>query len=167
MIYTFECFSDEGGCGHLFEQVMSVSEYTDKQTCPQCKKRKCVHRSYVHDRVDGQVRLADSEVKTLGHLAERNTSKRSEEELARINYENNKYKFNKSENTPPGMKSVVKREPDEKGFLPLQRKSKEKMGRARKLAKEHAEYLKNVCDKNVRKTAREKKSLLNKKTGNK
>jgi hypothetical protein len=80
-IYSFKCFEDEGGCGHEFEVNMSPYTYKSEQSCPLCRKKSCVHRNYIEDGVEAQVRLSDSEVKTVGHLAARNTEKMKDDEL--------------------------------------------------------------------------------------
>jgi putative FmdB family regulatory protein len=63
--YDYKCEA----CEHEFELKQSFADKPKKQ-CPVCKKRKlykvlCVPHAFV--------KLATSEIKTLGHLAHRNT----------------------------------------------------------------------------------------------
>jgi hypothetical protein len=124
MIYTFKCFEDEDGCGHVFEVVMTPATYTADQQCPHCSSFSSVHRFYEVDEINSQVRLADSELKTVGHLAARNTEKFSEEQLAKINYEQNSYRFNREKkDLPRGMKRASEMTKDEK-YLPVKREGR-------------------------------------------
>lgn len=89
--YIYECFEDDGGCGTQYEQRQSVSELaTYKPRCPTCKKRKCVKRNLTAELSD--VYFTNSQPQTLGALAEKNTSRLSNDERAHIVRENNKYK---------------------------------------------------------------------------
>lgn len=89
--YIFECFEENGGCGTQYEQRLSVAELdTYKPKCPTCKKRKCVKRNLI-DELSG-VYFTNTQPQTLGALAEKNTSRLSNDERSNIIRENNKYK---------------------------------------------------------------------------
>lgn len=104
MIYTFCCLEEEKGCGHIFEVVMSLSDYTSKQVCPKCKKTTSVHRSYISDIPSTSVKLGDDEI-TVGHLANRNRDRFSDEQKAHLNYKHNEYKLNRPKaELPSGMR---------------------------------------------------------------
>ena len=63
-----------------------MNEYTDKQSCPSCRKRKTVFRNFEEDQTHASVVLSLSEVKTLGHYADKQTKKYGKakcEEMAR------------------------------------------------------------------------------------
>ena len=87
--YTFLCDDEKGGCGNSFEIECLMSEYTPDQTCLKCKIKKPVIRSYQSDLPSY---VCDSSPKTLGALADRNTSKMSEDERQFIHKKNTAYK---------------------------------------------------------------------------
>lgn len=63
-----------------------MNEYTDKQSCPSCRKRKTVFRNFEEDQTHASVVLSLSEVKTLGHYADKQTKQYGKakcEEMAR------------------------------------------------------------------------------------
>lgn len=67
--YSYVCES----CSHKWSIVSSFSEYKEKRRCPSCKKTKPVYRDYLVDKMHSSVKLALSEVKTIGHYAEKQT----------------------------------------------------------------------------------------------
>ena len=80
--YSFLCES----CAHKWSIACSMNEYTDKQSCPSCRKRKTVFRNFEEDQTHASVVLSLSEVKTLGHYADKQTKKYGKakcEEMAR------------------------------------------------------------------------------------
>lgn len=92
--YTYQCYKDDGGCDHVFEIACTIAEYQEKHadkqhTCPNCRKRKPVNRNY---QIDGPMYVGDSTPKTLGALADRNTSKISVDEKHHLNKVHNEYK---------------------------------------------------------------------------
>ena len=87
--YTFICDEEDGGCSNGFILHCLMSEYSDKQPCPICKKRKPVRRCYEADTLSY---IGDSSPKTVGALADHNTSKLSSDELHHINEKNTRYK---------------------------------------------------------------------------
>ena len=148
--YSFKCFDDEGGCGHEFEVIMSPATYTSRQPCPACRKRRHVHRHYEVDEVESQVKLADSEIKTVGHLAGRNRDNMSDEQLNQIKqkekahlYERQLEGFNKQ--LPPGMKRLELADIKEKPRPSLEQrreKSKELKEKAKEAAAKRTEQKK-------------------------
>lgn len=64
--YTFHC----DRCKEDHEIIMSISEYTDKQSCPICMGK--VQRNYKAENIGGYV---SDEPKTIGSLAEKNAKK--------------------------------------------------------------------------------------------
>lgn len=123
-IYTFECNTEENGCGLIFERVMSPSTYTDKQVCPNCKKRKSVHRHYESDTPSTSVKLSDEEI-TVGHLAARNNDRFSDDYKKKLNYEHNKYKLERPRPELPSGMNYLKRSSD--GSIENFTKKKEKV----------------------------------------
>ena len=65
--YSYRC----EGCAHKWSVVCGRSEYTDKKSCPSCRKRKTVFRDFAEDQIHTSVTLSLSEVKTLGHYADK------------------------------------------------------------------------------------------------
>ena len=52
-----------------------MSEYKDKPDCPSCDKAENVFRNFEEDQIHMAVSLSLSEVKTLGHYADKQTKK--------------------------------------------------------------------------------------------
>ena len=103
--YTFLCDKDNGGCGHGFSIVVSMTEYKDEQTCPACKKAKGVRRCLEADlpTLNTSVRKGDHQI-TVGELAKRNNTRLSSDEKAHLTYEQNKYKYEEpTRELPDGM----------------------------------------------------------------
>ena len=67
--YSFYCEA----CSNKWSLVSSMEDYTPKQKCPECKKKKSVFRDFSEDKVYSAVALSLSEVKTLGHYADKQT----------------------------------------------------------------------------------------------
>lgn len=89
--YTYECYADKRGCGHIFEVKLPANEIADyKARCPNCKKKSSTGRNFTADL--SNVHVGHASPQTLGALAERNTSKLSNDERAKINQENNAYR---------------------------------------------------------------------------
>ena len=85
--YSYGC----NRCNDVFEVFAYLADYKPKVKCPKCK-RLC-GRDYTSDQVNGSVKLADSEIKNLHHLAMRNTEKFSEDYKAKLYQEHNSYKY--------------------------------------------------------------------------
>jgi putative FmdB family regulatory protein len=104
--YTYICEK----CSTKFEIVCSLRDYKEKVSCEQCGAKNAT-RSY-HDDLSTlatSVRLADSEIKTLGHLANRNSEKMSDDQKAALNMKHNSYKYEEStKSLPSGMSRMKK-----------------------------------------------------------
>lgn len=105
--YTFLCSK----CNHKFEMFMSFNDYTDQQKCEVCKAK--AHRSYGDDlaTANGFVKLADSELKTIGHLAHRNSEKMSQDQKEALYNKHNSYKYEKNGSQLPTGMSRIERGP--------------------------------------------------------
>ena len=106
--YTYYCFN----CDKQFEIFAHISEYKDQSACPVCQKHEKVNRLYC---VDAQtqfvsVKKSDSELKTIGDLAKRNTDRMSNDEKTALHIKHNAYKDNKTETKPlpKGMNRIKK-----------------------------------------------------------
>lgn len=102
--YTYVCED----CKHKEEVFLSIKDYTEKKKCSKCGNE-CV-RSYADDLLttNAFVRLADSEIKTLGHLAHRNTEKMSDDQKRELHHKHNQYKYETPKELPAGMTRLNK-----------------------------------------------------------
>lgn len=97
-------------CSHEFELFFHISDYIEHPKCEKCKKTK-TRRSYMKD-VTSQhmsVKKADSELKTVGDLANRNRDRMSEEQKTELYRKHNSYKDEQStKELPKGMSRIKK-----------------------------------------------------------
>lgn len=104
--YTFCCDK----CKHKFELFFTIQAYKDKQICELCGS--VCNRSYEDDlsSISTSVKLADSEVKTLDHLAKRNNERFSDDQKHHLYVKHNSYKegFDKTKSLPTGMTRMDK-----------------------------------------------------------
>jgi len=117
--YTFQC----GGCGEVFSIFALMSEYSDKQKCPSCKKTKLVSRKYDIDTVtvSGSVKKGDDEIK-VGHLAKRNSEKLSDDEKRHLTEKHNAYKYEEPKTKLPKGMSRMGKKPSDRQVTKKQRK---------------------------------------------
>lgn len=110
-IYTFECLK----CEKTFEHVCSIKSYNGKAKCPSCSSKKTT-RCYTDDvaTINGSVKKSDSELKTLGDLAMRNTERLTEDQKQEIYKKNNSYKETPSDKPLPKGMSRIKKPPKTK-----------------------------------------------------
>lgn len=85
------------------------------KSCPKCDISNTIRRNFEEDLPVNQIIKGDSEIK-IGHLAQRNTEKFSEDEKQAIYRKNNAYKFAAPDrDLPKGMSYIGepgKREPE-------------------------------------------------------
>lgn len=105
--YTFVCTK----CNNKIELFMTYSQYKEEQVCEKCSSL-CV-RSYSDDLLNtsGFVRLSDDEIKTIGHLAHRNTEKMSQDQKESLRQKHNAYKYEDNSRPLPQGMSRIKRGP--------------------------------------------------------
>lgn len=103
--YTYFCDK----CKTSIEHFFYIREYKNTITCPQCNK--ICYRDYVTD-VSSQsasVKKSDTELKTIGDLANRNRDKLTDDQKIDLYNKHNSYKQNKpSTSLPKGMKRIKK-----------------------------------------------------------
>lgn len=106
--YTYKCPS----CNKVFEILSSIKDYQDTISCVECSCKKA-SRCLVQDveTLNGSVKLGDNELKTLGHLAQRNTERMSEDHKQSIWEKNNAYKETPSDKPLPKGMSRLKKQP--------------------------------------------------------
>ena len=100
-VYSFTCDNEDGGCGHNYEIVKSMSEIEGfKPKCPKCKKKKSFQNFGGVNVIEGP--------KTLGSLADKNTAKMSADEKHYIYEKNNAYRKQKFSGTLPKGGKIVR-----------------------------------------------------------
>jgi putative FmdB family regulatory protein len=104
--YTYFCTK----CKIKIEQFFFIRDYKEVIECPKCKKKN-THRVYQEDlaNIGAFVKKSDSELKTVGDLANRNRDKLSEDERHHLDIKHNTYKDKKpNKDLPKGMKRLKK-----------------------------------------------------------
>ena len=101
--YTFLCEN----CGNKFELFSSIKDYNDKPKCDQCNKIQ-TRRSYQDDLqcMTGSVIKSDSELKTIGDLANRNRDRLSNDRKQQLYEKHNSYKEDFHLKLPSGMSRI-------------------------------------------------------------
>lgn len=104
--YSYVCEK----CNKLFELFFYIKDYNEHPQCIKCNSIKTCRR-YIDDIAtqSTSIRKSDSELKTLGDLANRNRDRMSSDEKAVLNHKHNEYKDAKEElPLPKGMKRLKK-----------------------------------------------------------
>jgi putative FmdB family regulatory protein len=104
--YSYSCEE----CNEEFELFSSIKDYISTPKCIKCNGKK-TYRRYIDDVITQatSVKKSDSELKTLGDLANRNRDRMSDDEKASLNTKHNEYKDPKEElPLPKGMKRLKK-----------------------------------------------------------
>lgn len=97
-------------CDHHFELFFYIKDYQEHPKCEKCSSLETIRR-YTDDvsTQSASVRKSDSELKTVGDLANRNRDRLSDDEKAYLNKKHNEYK--ETENLKPlpkGMSRIPK-----------------------------------------------------------
>lgn len=104
--YTYYCEE----CQESFDLFANISDYKDKVKCPSCKSKKKCSRDYQEDMLtlNSSVRKSDSELKTLGDLAQRNGERFSDDYKAELQRKHYDYRGKEDPNTvlPEGMSRI-------------------------------------------------------------
>lgn len=105
--YTYHCEH----CDIKFSLVSSIANYKDNTKCEKCGK--ISYRSYEDDllTLNASVKKGDSELKTIGDLALRNTERMSEDQKQHLYAKHNSYKEIPSQKELPQGMSRVKKPP--------------------------------------------------------
>jgi putative FmdB family regulatory protein len=122
--YSYLCNS----CGNNFEIVCSFSQY-EKNPLPKCEScsSKLTVRRYAEDvqTINASVRKSDSELRTIGDIANRNRDRLSDDEKRAIYEKNNSYKEEESQKElPTGMTRMKKTRKTQWTDKPLKTKRK-------------------------------------------
>lgn len=126
--YSYSCEQ----CNSKFELFFYIKDYKDKPSCPKCNSKK-TYRRYLEDArtQNMSVKKSDSELKTIGDLAQRNSDKMSEDEKHALYIKHNSYKDNPNPKELPTGMSRVKKQPKIKwpGSTGIKPKRKPRNGR--------------------------------------
>lgn len=109
--YSYACKK----CSSIFELFFSIRNYTDdKQKCPKCKS--LCSRSYEADisTLATSVKKADSELRTIGDLANRNRDRMTDDHKVALNKKHNDYKETPPDKPLPDGMSRIKKPPKPK-----------------------------------------------------
>lgn len=104
--YSYAC----NKCKKNFELFCSIKDYTDAPQCTHCQSKK-TYRRYVDDllTLSSSVKKSDSELKTIGDLAKRNSERMSDDQKQHLQQKHNSYKETKEEKPlPKGMEYTKK-----------------------------------------------------------
>lgn len=105
--YSYYC----SRCEKDFELFFYIKDYIEKPKCCLCNTNTEVDRLYIKDisTQSASVKKADSELKTLGDLANRNRDKMSNDEKNHLHIKHNSYKEEKPDKPlPKGMSRMSK-----------------------------------------------------------
>lgn len=104
--YSYIC----DNCDKEFELFFYIKEYQNHPLCIYCESAN-TNRNYIKDvnTQSASVKKADSELKTIGDLANRNRDRMSEDEKQNLYKKHNSYKETKEETPlPQGMTRMKK-----------------------------------------------------------
>lgn len=106
--YSYQC----SNCKTQFELFFYIKDYQEKPKCVKCNKKN-TQRMYVLDVAtqSTSVRKMDSELKTLGDLARRNSERLSDDEKNHLYIKHNDYKDEQHQKPLPTGMSRVKKQP--------------------------------------------------------
>lgn len=106
--YSYSC----ADCGYDFELFSYIKDYNPQPKCVKCNSKK-TERNYIADAItqSSSVKKSDSELKTIGDLAMRNTERMSDDEKSALYRKHNSYKEDTSldqKPMPKGMSRIKK-----------------------------------------------------------
>lgn len=107
--YTFACHK----CKTKFEIVCSIAEYSETQNCILCHRSDHVERCYIEDvaSLNSSIKKADSELKTIGDIANRNRDRMSDDEKNALHQKHNSYKEEQAKAPLPKGFTRMKKQP--------------------------------------------------------
>jgi putative FmdB family regulatory protein len=104
--YSYIC-SD---CNKNFELFFYIRDYCEQPKCTHCSSSD-THRHYINDVLtqSASIKKSDSELKTIGDLANRNRDRMSDDQKNELTSKHNSYKDNKEDTPlPKGMSRLKK-----------------------------------------------------------
>lgn len=101
--YTYFCLK----CQEKFENFFYIKDYEPQPKCPKCANKQ-TERSYTDDLacVRGSVIKSDSELKTIGDLANRNRDRMNNDQKNELYHKHNQYKESPKKALPKGMSRI-------------------------------------------------------------
>lgn len=110
--YTFLCTQ----CNQKFEIVCSIRNYEDTQKCPSCKRSEHTIRCYTEDvaTLNTSIKKHDTELKTVGDLANRNRDRMSDSQKEELYVKHNSYKDQEIDKPLPKGHQRLKKQPKTK-----------------------------------------------------
>lgn len=106
--YSYIC----ADCYHTFELFFYIKDYIADPKCCNCGS-KHTHRDYLQDArsISTSVKKSDSELKTIGDLAMRNTERMSSDKKTELYHKHNSYKNDGDQKPLPKGMSRMKKPP--------------------------------------------------------
>lgn len=107
--YTYHC----NKCNHRFEIFSYIKDYNSSPVCEICNSNTDTIRMYAVDvqTQSASIKKSDSELKTIGDLAQRNSERMSDDEKIHLYHKHNSYKMDESQKQlPKGMNRIKKPE---------------------------------------------------------
>lgn len=107
---TYSYFCND--CKKSFELFFYIKDYSANPGCPHCSAAN-TYRKYIDDikTQSTSVKKSDTELKTLGDLAKRNSDRLSEDEKRHLHSKHNDYKYQDSDRPLPTGMSRIKKPP--------------------------------------------------------
>jgi putative FmdB family regulatory protein len=103
---TYSYFCEK--CNNIFELFFSIRNYQETSQCPKCM---CECSRHYGDMltINGSVKKSDSELKTIGDLANRNRDRMTDDHRTVLDHKHNAYKDNDAiKELPKGMSRIKK-----------------------------------------------------------
>ncbi len=97
-------------CNCSFELFFYIKDYVEHPACPKCSTKNTV-REYINDVLtqSTSIKKSDSELKTIGDLARRNSDRLSDDEKTHLYNKHNSYKEDTPQKElPKGMSRIKK-----------------------------------------------------------
>jgi putative FmdB family regulatory protein len=109
--YSYQCNS----CNKKFELFFAIKDYEEKPRCEYCNNTD-TNRLYRDDVLSqvASVKKSDSELKTLGDLANRNRDRLSSDQKQELNQKHNAYKEESPKKQLPSGMTRLKKQPKTK-----------------------------------------------------
>jgi putative FmdB family regulatory protein len=106
--YSYNCEN----CDSIFELFFYIKDYQPNPRCSSCNSLK-TSRNYSDDllTINASIKKSDSELKTVGDLANRNRDKLSDDHKAELFEKHNKYKETESDKQLPKGMTRLKKQP--------------------------------------------------------
>lgn len=106
--YSYICNS----CNSLFELFFTIKNYKPTPKCARCDSPDtCRNYSIDFLTISNSVKKADSELRTIGDLAKRNSDRMSDDEKTSLYMKHNEYRENNTDKPLPKGMSRIKKPP--------------------------------------------------------